>query len=405
MLSFAARLALPRTATAAERTERVAAVLRMLHLSKADAQTRIGSVSRRGLSGGQRKRVSIGIELLSRPAVLLVDEPTSGLDARMAYDVCQILRRIAQQDGRTVVATVHQPSSRLFCAFDQLLLLHEGRVVYGGAASAAAAHFGALGFPLPPQENLAEHLLHVLAEEGSDGGAQGGAQGVDFARAWSSAVRQRIVDRTGGAASLSAPAPVGAPLAVPARAVSSLTQYIVLTHRQVYDAVKDTRKLAKALGMRSLVGCVIGTLFFGQGRSSSFESVFPVTSTMFIAVLNSNLDTVLEGLLQGPPTRALLHREYVNGMYSCEAYFLALMTANMCQAVLSTLCLVTPLYCLVGFSPTLLQAGRFFATLCIMTIIGCDAGTLDLSRSRNPGPSPNTNRTPNPDAASPPSAR
>merc|ERR1712138_192674 len=74
MLSFAAQLSLPRNATRAERAERVGSVMRELHLSEEDGRTKIGSVDDRGLSGGQRKRVSIGIELLAQPAVLLVDE-------------------------------------------------------------------------------------------------------------------------------------------------------------------------------------------------------------------------------------------------------------------------------------------------------------------------------------------
>ena len=86
MMMFAARLSLPRAMSHADRKARVKEVLAMLRLSDA-ARTKIGSVESRGLSGGQRKRVSIGVELLADPAVLLLDEPTSGLDAKMALDV------------------------------------------------------------------------------------------------------------------------------------------------------------------------------------------------------------------------------------------------------------------------------------------------------------------------------
>ena len=91
MLSFAAELRMCNS-TKAERRERVLTVLRRLHLADDEIRTRIGSVDERGLSGGQRKRVSIGLELIGSPRVLLVDEPTSGLDAKMALSVIQLLR-------------------------------------------------------------------------------------------------------------------------------------------------------------------------------------------------------------------------------------------------------------------------------------------------------------------------
>ena len=365
MLSFAAQLSLPRDATRAERAERVGSVMRELHLSEEDGRTKIGSVDDRGLSGGQRKRVSIGIELLAQPAVLLVDEPTSGLDAKMAHSVVSILRRIAQS-GKTVVATVHQPSARLFRQFDALLLLCDGKVVYGGAAADAAAHFASLGFPTPPQENPAEYLLTLLGEGGDD---TEGAGATDFAREWLDGAARRAQAEAAAAA-----AAKQTELPAPVRAVGPLRQFLVLSHRQLYDAVKDTKKLLKSLLMRSIVGVAVGVLFLGQGRSDSFGAIFPVTSTMFIAVLNSNLDTVLEGLLQGPPARALLRREYANGLYSCESYFGAVLVVNLVQATLSTVCLVVPLYLLVGFAPTALQAARFLACLVIMTVIGMSIG-------------------------------
>ena len=97
--------------TKAERRERVLTVLRRLHLADDEIRTRIGSVDERGLSGGQRKRVSIGLELIGSPRVLLVDEPTSGLDAKMALSVIQLLRELCRDGGgQTVVASIHQPS-------------------------------------------------------------------------------------------------------------------------------------------------------------------------------------------------------------------------------------------------------------------------------------------------------
>ena len=365
MLSFAAQLSLPRNATRAERAERVGSVMRELHLSEEDGRTKIGSVDDRGLSGGQRKRVSIGIELLAQPAVLLVDEPTSGLDAKMAHSVVSILRRIAQS-GKTVVATVHQPSARLFRQFDALLL------------SATARSSTAARRPTPRRTLRRSAFRRRRRRTPPSTCSRCSARAATTPRAPARPILRASgsTARRGDAQTEAAAAAAAkqTELPAPVRAVGPLRQFLVLSHRQLYDAVKDTKKLLKSLLMRSIVGVAVGVLFLGQGRSDSFGAIFPVTSTMFIAVLNSNLDTVLEGLLQGPPARALLRREYANGLYSCESYFGAVLVVNLVQATLSTVCLVVPLYLLVGFAPTALQAARFLACLVIMTVIGMSIG-------------------------------
>lgn len=90
----------------------------------------------RGVSGGERKRTNIGVELIGNPSILFLDEPTSGLDAFQAFNVMQSLWLLAQA-GRTVLATVHQPRSSIFQMFDLLMLITKGRMVYFGAAADA----------------------------------------------------------------------------------------------------------------------------------------------------------------------------------------------------------------------------------------------------------------------------
>ncbi|KAF9116038.1 hypothetical protein BGX27_005271 [Mortierella sp. AM989] len=124
----------------------------------------IGDVETRGVSGGERKRVNIGMELVASPSILFLDEPTSGLDSATSFEVCKLLRQIAQEQFLTVAAVVHSPSPHAFNQFDDLLLLGAGgRVVYSGPRDEAAEYFESIGYPVPENENPADFFISLAA--------------------------------------------------------------------------------------------------------------------------------------------------------------------------------------------------------------------------------------------------
>ena len=94
--------------------------------------TLIGVVGRiKGISGGEMKRLALASELLTNPSLMFCDEPTSGLDSFMAASVVEGLKNLAK-DGRTVICTIHQPSSQIYAMFDRLLLMAEGKIAFLG---------------------------------------------------------------------------------------------------------------------------------------------------------------------------------------------------------------------------------------------------------------------------------
>lgn len=115
----------------------------------------------RGISGGERKRVSIAHEMLMNPSLLILDEPTSGLDATAAFRLVATLGRMAEEGRRTVVMSVHQPSSRVYQVFDSALVLSEGRCIYFGKGSEAMGYFEAVGFSPSFPMNPADFLLDL----------------------------------------------------------------------------------------------------------------------------------------------------------------------------------------------------------------------------------------------------
>ncbi|KAF9347284.1 hypothetical protein BGX26_001227 [Mortierella sp. AD094] len=124
----------------------------------------IGDVETRGVSGGERKRVNIGMELVASPSILFLDEPTSGLDSATSFEVCKLSKQIAQEQFLTVAAVVHSPSPHAFNQFDDLLLLGAGgRVVYSGPRDEAAHYFESIGYPVPDDENPADFFISLAA--------------------------------------------------------------------------------------------------------------------------------------------------------------------------------------------------------------------------------------------------
>ncbi|KAI9220286.1 P-loop containing nucleoside triphosphate hydrolase protein [Blastocladiella britannica] len=127
------------------------------------ASSIIGTEAERGISGGQRKRVNIGMELVAEPKVLFLDEPTSGLDSSTSLDVCSRLRRIARQRRMTIAAVIHSPSPAAFEQFDDVILLGKGgRLVYQGPRADAERYFESIGFPVPDGVSPSDFYMDVL---------------------------------------------------------------------------------------------------------------------------------------------------------------------------------------------------------------------------------------------------
>lgn len=163
ILSFAAAYRCDASLSHLERKERVAETIKLLGLEYV-RESPIGDERKRGISGGQRKRVNIGIEIVADPKILFLDEPTSGLDATASLDVCRVLKNFARRKLVTVAAVIHQPRYEIFASFDDLLLLGRGgRTVYMGPVSDALSYFESLGFYCPPMVNAADFILDVVS--------------------------------------------------------------------------------------------------------------------------------------------------------------------------------------------------------------------------------------------------
>ncbi|KAG0190293.1 hypothetical protein DFQ28_002243 [Apophysomyces sp. BC1034] len=166
-LMYAAMLRLPRKMPTKMKQKKVEDVMQELGISFI-ADSVIGAPGQRGISGGEKRRVSIGKELVTSPSLLFLDEPTSGLDAYNAGMVMECLRRLAKHGRRTVVVTIHQPRSNIFKMFDSLMLLAGGQTVYFGPAEATSQYFHDIGFPVPTDYNVADYLIDLTMKKPDD---------------------------------------------------------------------------------------------------------------------------------------------------------------------------------------------------------------------------------------------
>eukprot|EP00978_Attheya_sp_CCMP212_P002734 scaffold5598_cov60-Attheya_sp.AAC.2 len=164
-LTYTALLRLPSEWPKTKKYAEVDRIIEMLRLGKcADTPIRL-------VSGGERKRVNIGSELLTDPSIIMLDEPTSGLDSSSASALLSILIDLARKGGKTVVTSIHQPNSSAFRKFDRLMLLADGCTVYYGTPMDSLHYLGNLGFDCPAGYNAADHWMDLLVEDSAfDGG-------------------------------------------------------------------------------------------------------------------------------------------------------------------------------------------------------------------------------------------
>nr|APD26533.1 ATP-binding cassette transporter subfamily G-like 5 protein [Brachionus koreanus] len=166
-LTFVTMLKLGNEYSREERFQRIDEVIQEVNLVKSE-DTIIGVGDKlKGLSGGEKRRLAYASEIVNNPSLLFCDEPTSGLDSSMAQSLVESMRRLANQ-GKTVICTIHQPSSQTFEMFDTLILLAEGRLAYLGSNSMAPDYFSGIGYPVPYLYNPADHYIQTLAVSPQD---------------------------------------------------------------------------------------------------------------------------------------------------------------------------------------------------------------------------------------------
>ncbi|KAK8546163.1 hypothetical protein V6N13_067398 [Hibiscus sabdariffa] len=273
-LMFAAEFRLPRTLSKSQKRTRVQALINQLGLRNA-AKTVIGDEGHRGVSGGERRRVSIGIDIIHDPIVLFLDEPTSGLDSTSAFMIVKALQRIAQS-GSIVIMSVHQPSYRILGLVDRLIILSNGRTVYSGVPTNLSLYFSDFGHPIPEKENKLEFALDLIWE--LEESPEGTKRLVEFNKSWqkrnwepngpSSSLKEAIsVSISRGKLVSGVIMDVGSTSMVPTFANPFWKEIVVLSNR----SIQNSRRMPEVFGVRLtavlLTGFVLASIFWQLDNS------------------------------------------------------------------------------------------------------------------------------------------
>ena len=276
-LRYSARLRLPSKKHINELVEEVILQLGL----KECANTIIGDNIHKGCSGGEKRRVSIGVQLLSNPSVLFLDEPTTGLDATSAFQLVRTLKNLARK-GRTIVITLHQPRSEIWGLFDRITLLARGCAVYSGEVEKVAPYFEDLGYPLPRLVNPADYLIDIAAIDYRTPEAEEApmnrlnsliAAWRDYeSRVLSRVYTEHIITPPGNTLTTTATGASDFEEATANRASAKpplWRQLSVLTSRTFYTTIRDPFGLSGCAAEAVLMGVIIGWIFYNLGGSLS----------------------------------------------------------------------------------------------------------------------------------------
>jgi ABC-type multidrug transport system ATPase subunit len=267
-LMYAADLRLPSSVSRVERKQLVEEVILELGLKEA-ADTRIGNHAHKGCSGGEKRRTSIGVQLLSNPSLLWLDEPTTGLDSTSAYQVVKTLQSLARR-GRTIIVTIHQPRSEIYSLFDNVVLLTRGSPAYAGGAKDCLPYFANLGHEMPPFTNPAEHLIDLVSVDNRNEEAEAAAEHrVDHIKeAWRQHVSKSANEKE-GAGSTAATISQSQSSAKQTLKTSLIQQTRVLTARTWTVTIRDPMGMLGSLLEAVSMAIITGWIFLNLDGSLS----------------------------------------------------------------------------------------------------------------------------------------
>ncbi|KAJ4192100.1 hypothetical protein NW755_004236 [Fusarium falciforme] len=344
-LEFSSRLASTSSLPKRERLMRIDSLLESFGLV-GQANTLIGTPIRKGISGGQKRRVGVASQLITSPKLLFLDEPTSGLDSAASCEVVRYLRAVARRNNLVVVCSIHQPSTSTFNLFDKLLLLSGGKTHYFGPVADVATYYAEAGAALPQYVNPAEHLLELVNIDFAQDREEAARKLDKLQVAWQSS-RQAIELSNAIAAAESAGGNLSIEAVEKRPSMPSLT--LTLLHRSFVKSYRDVVaygiRLAMYLGLAIMMGTVWVRLDPDQESIQPFINALFFGSAFMSFMAVAYVPAFLEDRLQ-------YVKEHHNGLYGATELILSNFFIGIPYLFLISILFSVISYWLSNFQPT-----------------------------------------------------
>jgi len=369
-LTFQAFLRMDKHVTDKQRLARVDEVMLQLGLTKC-ADTYIGIPGRlRGISGGEKKRLAFASEVITDPPLLFADEPTSGLDSFMAESLVTALQQLAAQ-GRTIICTIHQPSSEVYAMFDSILLLAEGRTAYMGSTADVIPYFDSLGYPCPVNFNPADHFVHTLAiVPGDEENCHKRVQ--DICDVYSAhETTETEPERTERQDSFK-----NDDYAVrqsPYKA-SWCQQFRSVFWRSWLTNNRDVVIFRIRLYQSIFVGLIAGIIYFQTKINQA--GINNVSGAIFFLLTSITFNNISSVIFTFPVELPVFLREHHNGMYRTDVYFLCKTFAEAPLFLVNPLFLNAIAYWMIGLRGQVLRFLYAYGILALVSVVAVSYGYI-----------------------------
>ncbi|XP_058815331.1 ATP-binding cassette subfamily G member 4 [Topomyia yanbarensis] len=323
------------------------------------------------LSGGQKKRLSIALELINNPTIMFLDEPTTGLDSFSCNQVVELLKQLAKQ-GRTIICTIHQPSAKLFHEFDQVYVLSSGECMYQGSTSSLVPFLQSVDMPCPVYHNPADYVIELACGEHGTDKIQTMVMemGNGESTEWFGDKRRvlkldqlrkkyplkKIIEQSGDKL----------------HATSQWHQLEVLIKRGIIKAKRDSTLTHLRIWVNVLIAGMLGFLFIDAGNEGS--RVLDNYNLLFSILMHHMMATMMLTVLTFPTEMGVILKEHFNRWYTLKSYYLSV---NIIDLPLSFGCCLTftcIIYFMSGQPMEAFRFGMFFAISFLIVLIAQSIG-------------------------------